>query len=76
MSVDFTEIKCEGFSAGSSESLQVGHTPITDGKFQLKLSDGELSGQFTSPTTAEGTIHLLFQDLIECGTWEWSATGQ
>jgi hypothetical protein len=77
VSVTFTELKCEGFSAGSSSTTVTGSTPITNGKFEFKSSDiGEISGRFTSPTAVQGTVHLAFYDgQAECGTWEWSATG-
>lgn len=77
VSVTFTELKCERFSAGSSSTKVTGQVPITDGKFEFKSSDiGEISGQFTSPTAVQGTVHLAFFDgKAECGTWEWSATG-
>lgn len=78
--VTFTELKCEGFSAGSWSSFttMTGQVPITDGKFEFKSSNiGEISGQFTSPTAVQGTVHLAFYDgKAECGTWEWSATGK
>jgi hypothetical protein len=76
--VAFTEIKCEGFSAGSSSSTVSGQTPVTDGVFVFKSSNiGEINGQFTSATAAKGTIHLAFYDgNAECGTWDWSATGK
>jgi hypothetical protein len=74
----FTELKCEGFSAGSSYTEVTGIYPITDGKIEITLSDiGEINGQFTSPTAAEGTIHLAFYNgQAECGTWKWSATSK
>lgn len=77
VSVAFTELKCEAFSAGSSSSTVSARAPIASGKFQFKHSNiGEISGQFTSPTSARGTAHLLFFDgKAECGTWNWSATG-
>ena len=77
VSVAFTELKCEGFSAGSSSTMVTGYVPILDGKFEFKSSDiGEISGQFKSPTAVQGTVHLAFFDgKAECGTWEWSATG-
>ena len=39
---------------------------------------GELSGKFTAPNRASGTIHLLIDlglggEAIECGMWTWSA---
>jgi hypothetical protein len=77
VSVAFTELACEGFSAGSSSTKETGQFPITDGKIEFKSSNiGEISGQFTSPTAVQGTVHLAFFDgKAECGTWEWSATG-
>jgi hypothetical protein len=76
--VMFTELKCKGFSAGSSSSTVSGRAPITDAKFVFKASNiGEVNGQFTSPTAANGTIHLaFFNGKTECGTWKWSATGK
>jgi hypothetical protein len=75
--VMFTELKCEGFSAGTSSTMVTVRAPITDGKFEFKSSDiGEISGQFASPTAVQGTVHLAFFDgKAECGTWEWSTTG-
>ncbi|MBU0494406.1 MAG: hypothetical protein KKA73_25710 [Chloroflexi bacterium] len=77
VSVSFTELKCEGFSAGSSSTTVTARAPITDAKFEFKPSNiGEISGRFTSSMAAQGTIHLaFFEGKAECGTWEWSATG-
>ena len=77
VSVSFTELKCEGFSAGSTSSTVSAPFPITDGKFEFKTANiGEFSGQFTSPTAAKGTVHLAFYEgAAECGTWDWSAKG-
>jgi len=77
VSAAFTELKCEGFSAGSTSTKVTGRAAITDGKFEFKSpSIGEISGQFTSPTAAEGTAHLVFVNgKAECGTWKWGATG-
>jgi hypothetical protein len=77
VSVTFTELRCEGFSAGSTTTTKTLRVPITEGSFELQSPDiGEVSGQFTSPTAAEGTVHLAFFDgKAECGNWEWSATG-
>ncbi len=72
---EFAELKCEGFSAGSSSSTTTSQSPIVDGKFEFKSSDGVITGQFKSPTSAQGTIHVAFYDgQAECGTWEWSAS--
>jgi hypothetical protein len=77
VSASFTELKCEGFSAGSSSTTATGRAPITDGKFEFKSSNlGEISGQFTSPSAVQGAVHLVFvSGKAECGTWPWSATG-
>src|SRR5512139_214536 len=71
VSLAFTELKCEGFSAGSTSMMASGQAPIPGGKFEFKSSNfGEISGQFSSPTAARGTIHLLFFDGgVDCGTW-------
>lgn len=78
VSLAFTELQCEGFSAGSSSTTTSTRAAITDGNFELKPSNiGEIRGQFTSPTAAKGTIHLAFFDgKAECGTWDWSAAGE
>jgi hypothetical protein len=75
--LSFTNLKCEGFSAGSSFSSSSSFAPIMDGKFEFEASDAVVNGQFKTPTEAEGTIHVAFNDgLSECGTWEWSAAGE
>jgi len=76
--VDFTNIRCEKSTGGSMTTEIDGlNAPITGGKFEVKSSSiGEISGRFTSPTAVQGTVHLDFFDgNDECGTWEWSATG-
>ena len=80
LGISFTDIKCEGFSAGSSSSMVSLQYPILDGKITITSSGiGEISGRFTSPTKADGSIHVLMSagmgSEIECGTWNWSATG-
>jgi hypothetical protein len=75
--LSFTNLKCEGFSAGSSFSGTQSFAPIMDGKFEFNSSDGVVNGEFKTPASAEGTIHVVFNDgLSECGTWEWSAAGE
>ena len=75
----FTELKCEGFSAGSMSTQMTMREPVTNGKFEFSSSVGVISGQFTSPTAVQGSIHLKFnQEPIgefECGTWDWNAKG-
>lgn len=75
VSLVFTDLKCEGFTAGSMMTTVSGFTPITNGEFQYKSADiGEINGRFTSSTSAEGTIHLAFYDgKAECGTSDWTA---
>ena len=76
LSYSFTDIKCEGFSSGSSSGWGDLNAPITDGIFEIKGSSiGDINGKFISPIEAEGSIHLLFFDgQAECGTWNWSST--
>ena len=74
----FVKIDCDGYRGGEAtfEHTNV-KAPIEAGKFEFEASFGQVSGQFTSPTAAKGTIHLLFNDgKTECGTCDWSATGQ
>lgn len=81
--VDFTNIRCEKFNGGSMTMQFDGlNALITGGKFEVKSSNiGEISGRFTSSTAVEGTIHIItfnpeIGSAIECGTWDWSATGK
>jgi hypothetical protein len=76
ISLQFTNIKCGGFSAGSTSSTTSVSAVITNGQFELEKSNfGKLSGLFTSPTEANGKIYLaFFEGKAECGTWNWSAT--
>jgi len=73
----FTELKCEGFSAGSMSTEMTTQQPVADGKFEFSSSFGVISGKFTSPTAVKGSIHLKFNQKpigeFECGTWDWSA---
>jgi hypothetical protein len=76
-----TEIKCGGFSAGSTSSNASGQYPVMDGKIEIKSSSiGDITGRFTSPTKAEGSIHVLLDagmgGSIDCGTWDWSTTSE
>ncbi len=78
VSLSFINLKCEGFSAGSTENSVSGGNPITNGEFQISSDNfGEINGKFTKPTSAEGTLHLAFFDgKAECGTWKWSASAE
>jgi len=75
VNVAFTDLKCDGFSAGNTSSTVGTRTPIVNGKFEIKSSNiGAISGQFKSPTSVEGSIQLaFFEGKTECGTWKWSA---
>jgi hypothetical protein len=74
----FTDLNCQGFSAGRLSALVETDVPITEGRFEFQSRFiGEASGRFTSPTAAQGTIHLaLFDGQVECGDWDWGTTGQ
>jgi hypothetical protein len=79
VSLAFTEIKCGGFSAGSTSSTVSGEYSILQGKFTIDENGiGKIIGRFSSPTKADGSIHILLSGMgspIDCGTWNWSATG-
>jgi hypothetical protein len=52
--------------------------PITEGDFQGSVADiGEIEGEFTSSTVANGTISLMldipFFGTCDLGMWNWSA---
>jgi hypothetical protein len=76
VTVAFTDLQCEGFSAGSSENSFSSVIPINNGEFTAdSTSIGDINGKFTSPTSASGSIHLtFFEGSSECGTWDWSAS--
>ncbi len=79
--VEFADLKCESLSAGSMMSAVSGEFPLEGGEIAAAPEGiGKLTGRFTSPTQASGTITLtLEQDIpgstliCEPGTWEWSA---
>jgi hypothetical protein len=81
VSLAFTGLKCEGFSADSISTEAGGKFPILEDKFEVESSSiGKINGLFSSPTKAAGSYHVLlnlgFGGAIECGTWPWSATGE
>jgi hypothetical protein len=73
MSLMLMNLQCGEFSSGLT-ILQVTSTlPIQGGKFNGTTSSiGEIEGEFTSPTSASGHLHLLLDfglggEPIECG---------
>jgi hypothetical protein len=81
MSASFTNVKCDGFSAGSITSKDSSSHPITGGKLEIGSSSlGKITGQFTSETAANGSIELIINpgigSKIPCGTWDWSASSE
>jgi len=79
LSAFFTEVKCDGFSAGSIMSQDGSTHPISAGALQVdSRSLGKLTGTFTSPTAVAGSIELTINpgigSPIPCGTWDWSAS--
>ena len=64
--VTLTDLKCNGFSAGSMTKRTEGNFPITEGKIVASVSGiGEIKGHFTSPDNAIGTINLiLVEDIL------------
>jgi len=72
--VEMSNFNCSVFSAGRLSALIAVDEPVTNGKFEITSAfAGEISGQFTSPTTAKGQVHLaLYGGKMECGTWDWS----
>jgi hypothetical protein len=72
--VELSYFNCYEFSAGRLSALIAVDEPVTNGKFEVTSAfAGEISGQFTSPTTGKGKVHLaLFGGKLECGTWDWS----
>jgi hypothetical protein len=79
LSAFFTNLKCEGFSAGSTMSKDGSTHPISGGALEVdSRSLGKLTGTFTSPTAVAGSIELTINpgigSPIPCGTWDWSAS--
>jgi hypothetical protein len=79
LSAAFTEVKCDGFSAGSITTKDESSHPITGGKLEISSSSlGKITGQFTSSTAANGSIELTINpgigSKIPCGTWNWSVS--
>jgi len=79
LSAFFTNLKCDGFSAGSMMSQEGSTHPISGGTLQVDSSSlGKLTGTFTSPTAVAGSIELTISQgmgsPISCGTWDWSAS--
>ena len=79
LSAFFTNVKCDGFSAGSIMSQDGSTHPISAGALQVdSRSLGKLTGTFTSPTAVAGSIELTISQgmgsPISCGTWDWSAS--
>jgi len=78
-SVAFEALECETFKTDTLVTQEESHTQISEAAFEVTTSKmGDLSGQFSEPSQASGTIHLLIDlglggEPIECGTWEWSA---
>jgi hypothetical protein len=76
-----SELKCGGFSAGSISSSASGQYPILKGKITINSSGfGDITGRFTSPAKAEGSIHVIMSGgptgSVDCGTWDWSAASE
>lgn len=70
-------ITLEGDAVFNAESVD-GPFSITDGSFDISLDNGgELKGQFTSPTEANGTIKAVgeYASVVSCeiGPSKWSA---
>ena len=79
LSAFFTNVKCDGFSAGSIMSQDGSTHPISGGALQVDSSSlGKLTGTFTSPTAVAASIELTINpgigSPIPCGTWDWSAS--
>jgi len=76
--VTLTELKCDGFSAGSLTKEAGGAFPAAKGNVVASLSGiGKIDGRFTSPTAASGTIDLALEipmgGTCKLGTQNWSA---
>ena len=72
------DLKCDGFSAGSSSTGVAVKFPVAGGNLNgSPPSLGKISGHFSSPTEASGKVDLKW-DMggvapCELGEWKWSA---
>jgi hypothetical protein len=78
ISVTLSNLQCDGFSAGSMTKTAGASISITEGNFHGSVTDiGEIDGEFTSSTEANGTISLMLEipyfGTCDLGTWNWSA---
>jgi len=78
MSAFFTDVKCDGFSAGSIMTQDRSAHPISGGQLRVDSGSlGNLTGEFTSPTAIARSIELTINPgsgTRACGTWDWSAS--
>jgi len=79
--VEFQNLKCNGFSAGSMSKSVSGSFAITGGSISATAGGlGEIKGRFTSPTEASGTANLTLKIPMsgDCalGEFKWSAKAQ
>lgn len=74
LSLMLTNLQCEGFKSGFTILQTTSSLPVQEGKFKGSIpSIGEIEGEFTSPTSLRGQVHLLLDfglggEPIECGT--------
>lgn len=84
--ITLADLKCPSSSSGST-TLTVGDpahpTPIDEGKIEITasgLGKQAITGQFTSPTEAKGTVTITLEIPLEkpcdLGTWNWSAKAE
>jgi hypothetical protein len=79
MSLMLMGLQCGEFSSGLTILQATSTLPIQAGKFKGTTSSiGEIEGEFTSPTSARGQVHLLLDfglggEPIECGMSEFDA---
>jgi len=79
VTIALKDLKCDGFSAGSSSTGVAVTLPVDDGNLNGSLpSLGKMSGHFSSPTEASGKVDLKWDTggaaPCELGEWKWSAT--
>jgi hypothetical protein len=76
VTIELVDVKCPSSSSGSLTLKPEDTIPIAAGKIAAPLSGGEIQGQFTSPTEANGSVTIVLKIPLEepcdLGTWNWS----
>ncbi len=80
VAVSLTNFHCEAMSGGQMSLHSGGNFPISNGLDLSPSNIGQITGRFSSPTKASGTINIQLEintgfgsARCEMGAWKWSA---